>query len=358
MIKLIRPYIKLQEVQADFNEIFESGIFTRGPYCDQLVTALKEYTGAKHVFLATSATTALWATLKVLGVKPGDEVIVSDFSFPASANVIEDLGAIPVFADVSLETYNANLEDIERKLSPKTKAVMFVDALGNPSGIKKVREFCRSKKIPLVEDAACAMGSLVDGVPLGGVSDFTCFSFHPRKLLTAGEGGCICTNNDDYADQLKVKLMHGAQVEPSGKMNFVDVGFNFRMSELQATMVLHQLKHLNQIVTRRRKFQTELTREVEKYDFIPQKAETGVIHNVQSLTYTVPKRDDVSKKLKELGVESTLGTYSQSSTTYYAKKYSSVQKNSLFLQNNTLTLPCHDEVEPAELAKLIGKVFR
>ena len=138
MIKLIKPYICFAEVEEDFKEIFASGIFTKGKHVAALRQEIAQYTGAKHAFLTTSATTALSIALKILNIKPGDEVIVSDFSFPATANVVEDIGAIPVFADVSLDTFNLLPEELEKKITPKTKSVIFVDAFGNPSGLHSI----------------------------------------------------------------------------------------------------------------------------------------------------------------------------------------------------------------------------
>ena len=141
--RLIKPYLTFEEVEADIRNIFETGIFTKGKYVEMFKEGIKEYTGARYAFLTTSATTALWISLKAVGVKTGDEVIVSDFSFPATANVVEDIGATPVFADVDLETFNMMPAELEKKINKKTKAVIFVDALGNPSGILKIKKICK-----------------------------------------------------------------------------------------------------------------------------------------------------------------------------------------------------------------------
>ena len=210
MIKLIKPYISFDEVKNEFEDIFESGWFTKGKYVEEFRNEIKKYTGAKHVYLTTSATTALTMALKALDVKSGDEVVISDFSFPATANVVEDLGAIAVFADVSLDTYNMTPSELENKINPKAKAVIFVDALGNPSGITQIKEICEKHNIPLIEDGACAIGSSEENIKCGNIADITCFSFHPRKLLTTGEGGAVTFNNDSLVEFFEVKLNHGA----------------------------------------------------------------------------------------------------------------------------------------------------
>ena len=135
-VRLMKPYISFDEVETEFRGVFESGMFTRGEHVEAFRKELASYTGAKHVHMTTSATTALWICLKLLGIGHGDEVIVSDFSFPATANAVEDLGAKPVFADVSRDTYNMQPEVLEALISPRTRAVIFVDALGNPSACR------------------------------------------------------------------------------------------------------------------------------------------------------------------------------------------------------------------------------
>ena len=358
MIKLIKPYIAFNEVEADFKDIFESGWFTKGKFVDQFREDLKAYTGAKHAFLATSATTALTICLKVLDIKEGDEVIVSDFSFPATANVVEDVGAKTVFADVDLKTFNMLPEDLERKITKNTKAVIFVDALGNPSGVHAIKAICEKHKIPLIEDAACAIGSSENGVRCGNIADLTCFSFHPRKLLTTGEGGAITTSNDKYATLLDVKLNHGS-VMKDGKFDFIDVGFNYRLPELQAVMGIKQLKKLNAIVAERNQVRDAFQDKLKALGFEMQATTKNVVYNVQSLVFAVPRhieRDTLINKLKNEGVEATLGTYSLSACTYYKNKYNDVQKNADFLQSNTITLPCYEGVNVELVTNTIKKI--
>ena len=358
MIRLIKPYIVFDDIEAEFREIFESGWFTRGRHVAAFSEEIGRYTGARHVFLTTSATTALWMCLRLMKIGPGDEVIVSDFSFPATANVVEDVGATPVFADVSLETFNMPPEELERKITPRTRAVIFVDAFGNPSGIHTIREICRKHGIPLVEDAACAIGSSEDGVRCGNIADLTCFSFHPRKLLTTGEGGAITTNRDVWAKQLEIKLAHGA-VPENGKTDFVDYGYNFRLTELQAVMGIKQLAKLDDIVRDRNLTRDAYIRDLEPLGFLSQRTTPGVVHNVQSLVFLVPagsNRDALIHCLKQRGVETTLGTYCLSGTNYYRRVYGDVQPNSMRLQESTVTLPCFKGVDVAQVHAAIRAV--
>jgi perosamine synthetase len=355
MIRLIKPYISFEEVEAEFREIFESGWFTCGMHVAAFADEIRRYTGARHAFLTTSATTALWMCLRLLEIGPGDEVIVSDFSFPATANVVEDVGATPVFADASMETFNMLPEELERKITPRTRAVIFVDALGSPSGIHTIREICRKHGIPLVEDAACGIGSSENGVRCGNIADLTCFSFHPRKLLTTGEGGAITTNRDDWAKKLEIKLAHGAVLE-NGKIDFVDYGYNFRLSELQAVMGRKQLAKLDAVVRDRNLIRDAYARELEPVGFRAQRTTQGLVHNVQSLVFRVPAgtdRDALINLLKQQGVETTLGTYCLSGTNYYRRVYGDVLPNAMSLQENTITLPCFKGVDVAQVCAAI-----
>jgi perosamine synthetase len=355
--RLIKPYISFEEVADDIKAIFNTGIFTKGPYVEKFRAAIREYTGARYAFLTTSATTALWISLKAAGINPGDEVIVSDFSFPASANVIEDLGAVPIFADVDLLTFNMLPDELEKKISKKTKAVMFVDVFGNPTGILTVKELCKKNNLILIEDAACAFGSSIEGMKCGNIADITCFSFHPRKLITTGEGGAITTNSPEFASFFEVKLNHGA-VPKNDMLDFIEYGYNFRLSELQAVLGIKQVEKIDQIVRSRQLVKEEYRNCLEPVGFELQKCDKGVVHNVQSVVFKIPKpikREELINHLKMHDVESTIGTYCLSDTTYYSSKYYQTQKNALLLGQNTLTLPCFQEVNVNHVCTSIVK---
>jgi perosamine synthetase len=355
MIKLIKPYISFEEVQSEFKEIFESGWFTKGKFVEEFREEIKSYTGANHAYLTTSATTALTMALKALDIKAEDEVIVSDFSFPATANVVEDIGAIPIFSDVSLDTFNMLPNDLESKITSKTKAVIFVDALGSPYGIDEIKKICKKHNLPLIEDGACAIGSSEFGVRCGNIADITCFSFHPRKLLTMGEGGAITFNDPKYVDFFDIKLNHGAVVN-DGKFDFVDYGYNYRVPELQCVMGIKQLHKLDEIVSSRNNIRDKYIKALEPLGFKVQKISNDIVYNVQSLVFKVPqntKRDELVKYLKENGVETTIGTYCLSGTTYYKNKYDNVQPNAMFLEENTITFPCYDGVDVEFIANKV-----
>tara|TARA_R110002060_G_scaffold41610_7_gene53163 strand:- start:829 stop:1923 length:1095 start_codon:yes stop_codon:yes gene_type:complete len=360
-IKLIKPYISFDEVSAELEEIFDSGQLTKGQHVAKFVKSLTDYTGSAYAVPMTSATTALTMCLKALGIKKGDKVAISDFSFPATANVVEDVEATPIFIDVDKDTYNMSVDDLRSKLHDKVKAVIFVDALGSPSGIDEIKSVCEEFGIPLIEDSACAIGSSVNDIKVGNIADLTCFSFHPRKLLTTGEGGAILTNNPKYAAWLDMKANHGASGLRGKVFDFIDFGYNYRMSEIQALMGWKQVAKLDGITERRNIIADQYAKALEPLGMKRQKIAEGVYHNIQSLIFTVPetvKRDDLIDYLAEYNIESTLGTYCLSGTTFYAKKYNTVQPIAHWLENHTITLPCYDGVDVEKVTSVIAGFFR
>ena len=359
MIRLIRPSIVYEEVEADLRAMFEAGIFTRGTNVEALRRELVEYSGAAHAYLVTSATTALWLCLRLLEIGPSDEVVVADFSFPATANVVVDVGARPVFADVSPEHYNMTPEALERAITPNTKAVIFVDALGNPTGLHAIREICRAHALPLIEDAACAIGSSERGVRCGAIADLTCFSFHPRKLLNTGEGGAITFDVSDWVEWFDVKLSHGASGSLGFGFDFIDYGYNFRLSEAQAIFGRAQLRKLDEVIAERNAIRDAFIERLSPLGFEPQQVGVGVIYNVQSLVFRVPPRigrDALIAKLREAEIETTIGTYCLSGTTYHRRKFNDVQPVAERLQRETITFPCYGGMDVERVLEATANV--
>lgn len=356
MIKLIKPYISMQSIQPELENIFASGQFTQGKNVQRFETDLRKYLSVDYIGLTTSATTALSLSLRVMGVKPGSKVAVSDYSWPASSNVIEELGAIPVFIDINPETFNMSLDDLEKKIDTSFSAVIFVDTFGNPSGLEDIFALCQKYKVPLLEDAACALGSEVNEMKVGSFADVTCFSFHPRKLLNTGEGGAIATNNQEYAKQFKIKLAAGASDKAEIGLKFTDFGFNFRLTEIQSLMGWHQLKIIDEIISRRLEIKYSYIDSLKSIGFLPQKVHNNAKHNAQSIVFTVPENLDRNKLVKHLfskNIESTLGTYCLSGTSFNRNKYDDVQKKSLAIESSAITLPCFDGIDISPVTKEI-----
>ena len=249
--RLIRPPITFEELEDDFREIFNSGIFTKGKFLSKLKNSLKFHADAENVHIVTSATIGLWLIFRYLNIGKGDYVIVADYSYPATVNAIEDHGAIPIFADVHKGTYNLDASKLKEEDLKKAKALVFVDAFGNPSGLDEVGKICSEYGVALVEDAACALGSKLNSVPCGGGSPYACFSFHPRKIITSGEGGAICTKSEKFSAWLETKLAQGATIVDSN-LSFDNYGYKFSITELQAAMANKQLEKLESIINQRK----------------------------------------------------------------------------------------------------------
>jgi dTDP-4-amino-4,6-dideoxygalactose transaminase len=298
--------------------------------------------------------------LRLLGVGPGDEVVVADFSFPATANVVVEVGARPVFADVSPVTFNMTPDALIRRITPRTKAVIAVDVFGNPTGMHAIAHICRERRLPLIEDAACAIGSSERSVRCGRMADLSCFSFHPRKLLTTGEGGAITTESGEWSAWLDVKLNHGARGMLGYGLDFVDYGYNYRLSEPQAILGRAQLRKLDAIVAERNAIRGAYAERLTNLGFSAQSTGDDVVFNVQSLVFRVPPgvdRDALIGGLREVGIETSIGTYCLSGTTYFRKLYGDVQPVAERLQRETITFPCYAGVDVVRVCDAVRSLL-
>lgn len=242
---------------------------TCGPKVDEAEEKLAACTGARHAVICSNGTAALHCACIAAGIGPGDEVITTPMTFAASANCAVYCGARPVFADIDPETYNIDPESIRRCITPRTKAVVAVDFTGQAVRIKEIRAICDEFGLVFIEDAAHAIGTRYAGAPVGSLADMTCFSFHPVKTITCGEGGAITTNSDDYYKKLVLAHTHGITRDPSmmedapheGPWYYeqISLGFNYRMTDFQAALLVSQLGKLDAFKKRRREI-------VEKYD--------------------------------------------------------------------------------------------
>jgi dTDP-4-amino-4,6-dideoxygalactose transaminase len=258
-IPLMRPWLGSEEIEA-VADVIRSGWIAEGPRVEQFETAIAHEVGAAHGVAVSSGTAALHLALEVVGVGPGDEVVVPSLSFIATANAARLAGATPIFADVDPTTQNLTPGTIAPVLSPNTTAVVLVHQAGVPADIESIHALCDPLGIQVVEDAACALGSTYHGEPIGAHSDLVAFSFHPRKTITTGEGGMIMTSRPEWAARLRRLREHGMSISSAARHSSRDVvieeylepGFNYRMSDLQAAVGLVQVTRLSAIVERRR----------------------------------------------------------------------------------------------------------
>jgi dTDP-4-amino-4,6-dideoxygalactose transaminase len=259
MIPMMRPWLGAEEAAAAA-AVVSSGWVAQGPRVAEFEEAFASAIGIGHAVAVSSCTTALHLALVVAGVGPGDEVVVPSLSFIATANAARYVGAVPMFADVDDTTQNLTPTTVEACLTPRTRAVILVDQAGVPADLDAMRALCEPRRITIVEDAACAVGSEYRGQPVGAHADLAAFSFHPRKLLTTGEGGMLVTPDSDIAARLRRLREHGMNLSAAARHvsrqpvveHYMELGFNFRMTDIQAAVGLVQLGKLGQLVARRR----------------------------------------------------------------------------------------------------------
>jgi perosamine synthetase len=371
MIPVAKPYLTELEAQCAYDTIL-SGWVTQGPRVQEFEEKFAKYTDAKYAVALSNCTTALHLAMIVAGIKEGDEVICPSMSYVATANSIKYVGAKPVFAEVN-SNYNLDVGDVRKKITDKTKAILLVHQIGMPADIDMFKELSSQCGLILIEDAACAVGSSYKGKKIGSHSDLVCFSFHPRKVITTGDGGMITTSNESYYNRLKLLRQHAMSVTDrerhvANKIIFEDhleVGYNYRMTDIQASVGIKQLEKLDYIVEERRKI-------AEKYNSAfsglknvriqiePKDRKT----NWQSyMLYINPEngfdRNLVMSKLLENGISSRRGIMTAHRESAYIKDYNDVKLPiSEGLSDNTIILPLYVPMNQKDIDSVIFEVTR
>ena len=262
-----RQFIDQDDIEAVV-ETLKSDLITCGPKVEELEKKLCEVTEAKYAVVVSNGTAALHLAAMAAGISEGDEVIVSSVTFAASANCVLYCGGTPVFADIDPYTYNIDPESIKKLITPKTKAVVAVDFTGQAVKLNEIREICKEHNLILIEDAAHSLGTYYDGKAVGSIADMTTFSFHPVKTITGGEGGAITTNDEELYKKLRLLRTHGITRNTDEMAHPTDdpwyqeqvcLGYNYRMTDFQAALLISQLKKLPAFSMRRKEI-------VEKYD--------------------------------------------------------------------------------------------
>lgn len=255
-----RQWIEQDDVE-EVTKTLLSPYITCGPKVEELEKLLCSMTDAKHSVVVSNGTAALHLACMAIGIKPGDEVIVSSITFAASANCVLYCGGTPVFADIRPDTYNIDVSDVKRKITPKTKAIIAVDFTGQAVELDELKAICKEHNLYLIEDGAHSIGTKYKGAPVGSIADITTFSFHPVKTVTAGEGGACMCNSDELYKKLKLLRSHGITRDIDEMVNKSDalwyneqvmLGYNYRMTDFQAALLCSQLKKLEKFSNRRK----------------------------------------------------------------------------------------------------------
>ena len=319
-IPVMRPWLGEEEAQAAAAAV-ASGWVAQGPRVAQFEAAFAEALGAAHAVAVSSCTTALHLALIAAGIGPGDEVVAPSLSFIATMNAARYVGADPVFADVDPATLNLVPATIEPRLTGKTRAVIVADQAGVPADLDAIRALCEPRGVAVIEDAACAAGAVYRGRPAGATASLATFSFHPRKLLTTGEGGMITTPDADVAARLRRLREHGMSVGAAERHasqqpvieRYLEVGYNYRMTDVQAAIGLVQLAKLGRQIERRRELAAryqELLADIPGLVTVrdPRYGTT----NYQSFWVQLPdgfpvSRDDLLRMLADAGVSARRG---------------------------------------------------
>ncbi|HIF15414.1 MAG TPA: DegT/DnrJ/EryC1/StrS family aminotransferase, partial [Bacteroidetes bacterium] len=349
-IPIALPYLGEEEVENAGKTIL-SGWVTQGPRVAEFEENFSSYMGSKYAVAVSNCTTALHLSMIVSGICKGDEVICPSMSFIATANSIQYVGAKPVFAEVNTD-YNLDIEDVRTKISSKTKAVLLVHQVGMPADIDGFRQLCDEHNLILIEDAACATGSEYKGQRIGSHSDLVCFSFHPRKVITTGDGGMITTSREDLYERLKRLRQHSMSVNDqvrhqSDKIIFEDyleLGYNYRMTDIQAAIGIEQLKKLDWIISERRKIAKTYINAFKNINCIDLPIESpDVCSNYQSFSILIKEnspicRNDLMQKLTDEGISTRRGIMTAHRQTAYSYRNEKLPISEA-LSDNSLLIP-------------------
>ena len=348
-IPLTRPYFDSEELE-ELKEVLDSGWVSQGPKTKEFEDKFAEYVGAKYAVAITNCTAALHLSLLASGISKGDEVLVADFTHPATGHSVLYCGAKPVFIDVNLRTYNIDPGIIEEKITEKTKAVIPVHTFGQPADMDAVVEIASDYDLRVIEDAACAHGAKYKGKFAGTIGEAGCFSFHARKGITTGEGGMVVTNDKELAEEIRSLSIYGTvsawDKEKSDKFiipEFVKLGYNYKMSDISAAVGIAQLRKLGELIERKHELAKYWNEKLQELKHIkPPYCSKDVKHVYQSYVALVDKRINRNKLIeltRSRGIQTQIGTYA----CHVQPAYSSKEKcpNSLDIFNRSLSLPMY-----------------
>jgi perosamine synthetase len=355
---LYRPYFDQDEVDA-VKETLESGWVAQGPRNKELEESVKKKVGVKHAICVNNCTAALHLSMLALDVKKGDEVIVADFTYPATGHAVLYCGATARFADADPKTYNVDVKSISSLINKRTKAIVPVHTFGQMANMDEVMKIANEHDLSVVEDAACALGSTFRGKQAGSIAQLGCFSFHARKGITTGEGGMVVTDDNELGDKVRRLSVFGLWHRPSPSNmdefnvpEFVDLGYNYKMSDIAAAVGVAQMKKFNHIMALKNELANVYSVELEKVAGItPPYVDPRCNHIFQSYVGLVDKkvnRNRLIKRLFDKGVQCQIGTYACHVQPVYASTDKCLISEMLF--NKTISLPFYPGMSPEDIS--------
>ncbi|PCI42200.1 MAG: glutamine--scyllo-inositol aminotransferase [Rhodospirillaceae bacterium] len=356
-------------------QCLDSGWVTQGPFVEKFEKAICATQNVEHAMATTSCTAALHMATTALGLGPGDEVIVPAFTWVTSAFAAEYVGAKVVFADIDPATYNIDPQSIKRCITPNTRAIIVVHLFGLAAEMDQIMEIAKANELVVIEDAACAIGTRYKGVKVGGIGDVGCFSFHPRKVVTTGEGGAVTTNSPDIADAIRILRNHGSsglrlaqgdEAKPYSMAHFETVGFNLRLSDIQAAVGVAQMNKLDDLLAERRKaalLYNELLADVDELALPVAGDASG--HSYQSYVISVlkggrKKRNAIMDALARNGIQSRPGTHAVHNLGWYVENHGFVREDFPVASNaedTTITLPIFPGIVKADQDRVVSIIL-
>ena len=377
--------VKLDDsIKKELSDLIDTGWLVQGPKVKEFEDLWCQFTGVKHSIAVTSCTTAMHASLTAMEIGPGDEVIVPAFTWIATANVVEHVGAKVIFCDIDINTFNIDTLKLEQLITENTKAIIPVHLFGLSCEIQDILNIANKYNLKVIEDGACGFGSYYNNIHVGNFGHTGCFSFHPRKAITSGEGGMITTNDDDLAIKLRSLRDHGAEMsdlqrhlgpKPYLLSSYEYAGYNFRMTDLQATVAIPQMYTAKENSSNRVNLSKKFNQLLDEIDWLsypkvderfqhgyqsyvclfnPEKIDKNNVAKINSL------RNNFMEYLQDLDISPRPGTHAVHALGFYKKKYNIDEHdflNAWIADQCSLGLPFYPSMNSSEFEYLANAII-